>query len=192
MAWFAVDARLTRSLRWIYASRAARMGWYSLAEFANDIRTAGIIPDARDRDRELAEAARMRVGDLRACVEAGLARYDETGALCLEGWVTHGNESRITLTPDAPLPPKRTSTLTEAQRAQRRAAGLARAAAASRSGGSFAGGRGTPAGLPAAQPTSGAPAETASGAPAEPAEATSGAPAEPTSGASGAPAAPLA
>ena len=183
MAWFAVDARWTRSLRWLYASRAARFGWYALAELANELRTPGIIPDAQGRDREVADAARIRVTELRACMAAGLAHYGDDGALRLEGWVNVAGNEPPRSESAAPLPPKRSSQLTDAQRAQRRAAGQARAAAAGRSAGAFAGGDSDDIGDGArAAVAARLPAEPTSGASGAPAERTSGAPAKPTSG----------
>ena len=74
MAWFAVDSRWTRSVRWLYASRPARLGWYALAELANELRTAGVIPDARDRDRAMVRlrddlVAGLEVGDVLELLE---------------------------------------------------------------------------------------------------------------------------
>jgi len=124
----------------VYASRAARFGWYALAELANELRTAGIIPDAQDRDREVADAARIRLSELRACVTAGLATYGPDGSLRLERWVVAGEDRAPRVESRLPLPPKRGAGMSEVQRAQRRAAGLARSAAAGRAGGAFAAG----------------------------------------------------
>ena len=114
MAWFAVDARWTRSVRWLYASRPARLGWYALAELANELRTPGIIPDARDRDRAVADAARMRLGELRACVRDGLAHYADDGSLRLDGWLNVGEDRPPRTESTAPLPPRRAAPLTGA------------------------------------------------------------------------------